>query len=220
MGLNTTKEVAELVGIILGDGSIQVYESKKHSKSYRLKITLDNREKNYQDYICNLLESVFNKKPIRKKRKSENTLDIFLFEKCVVLDLLDLGLKKSPKRNNAVIPQQFTTKSMAKFVLRGLFDTDGSLVLTKNGNKLYPRLEIKTSPSPMNNQIKELLELFDFKFGEYKIENGNIRFQMNGHKQLEKWLKEIGFSNSRHIDKLQLLSYSNASNKTTIYYFI
>jgi len=39
----------------------------------------------------------------------------------------------------------------------------------------------------------------------YQIGKGKVRIQMNGKKQLTKWIEEIGFSNQRHLDKISKL---------------
>ncbi|MFH1972704.1 MAG: hypothetical protein ABIJ18_04465 [archaeon] len=195
------KKSAELVGIILGDGSIAIYKSEKYSTYYALKITLSSEEKEYINYVSKLICEVLNEKPIIKPRKKEKAIDIFVFKKNIILNLLDFGLKKAPKWERAIIPDSLINKKYGKYVLRGYFDTDRSVVITKNGNKLYPRLEMKISPSPMQKQFQELLNFYDFNYGTHNIGKGKVRIQMNGLKELNKWKKHIGFSNKKHINK-------------------
>ena len=87
--------------------------------------------------------------------------------------------------------------ALGKYVLRGYFDTDGCVAITNNNGTIYPRLEMKIMPSPMKQQLQELLNMYGFKYGVYEIGRGEVRIQMNGKKQLEKWKKEIGFSNKK-----------------------
>ncbi|PSG99443.1 MAG: hypothetical protein BRC29_04980 [Nanohaloarchaea archaeon SW_7_43_1] len=93
--------------------------------------------------------------------------------------------------------------SLEKYVFRGYFDTDGSVVLTDNNGTLYPRLETKICPSPMQNQLTKILESQGFNFGAYGIGKGKIRIQMNGKGQLAKFRDEIGFKNNKHVLKAQ-----------------
>ncbi len=194
-------ELAELIGIILGDGSINIYPK---INNWRLKITLDSiKDIEYVNYIKNLIYNIFKEKVIIRFRKNENTVDIFLFKRDIIRYFLKIGLKKSPKWERAIIPKQFLTKELEKYVLRGLFDTDGSLVITNNNGTVYPRLEVKICPSPMQNQFINILKRNNFNFGVYNIRKGQVRIQMNGQKELKKWCELIGFSNNKHIRKFE-----------------
>ncbi|MBS3135027.1 hypothetical protein J4406_01475 [Candidatus Woesearchaeota archaeon] len=132
-------------------------------------------------------------------RKDENTAELIITKRNIINYFLEDGLKESPKWNTAKIPKKYI--KFKKHVLRGLFDTDGCLVKTNNNGTLYPRLELKICPSPMQNQIIKILEDYKFKFGVYQIGKGQVRIQMNGKKQLEKWKSLIGFSNEKHLTK-------------------
>ena len=197
-----TSELAEFIGIVLGDGSLSIYNSEKHPYR-RLKISFHSDDSHYINYVSQLIQKVLNEKPIFKKRKNGNTADLFVFKRNIINYLLDLGLKKSPKWGRAIIPESFLNKKLGKFVLRGYFDTDGSLVVTNNNGTIYPRLEMKISPSPMQNQFIQLLQFYGFRFGVYQIGRGKVRIQMNGKKELKKWVKLIGFSNIKHLNKYQ-----------------
>ncbi|HID72668.1 TPA: hypothetical protein EYP38_01890, partial [Candidatus Micrarchaeota archaeon] len=99
-------QLAELIGIILGDGSIGIYQRKdRPSKQFRLKITLNSeKDLDYSKYVSGLLNDCFGAKPKLYLRKNEKTLDLIVTKQRVVKDLLSLGLKLSPKRNRATIP--------------------------------------------------------------------------------------------------------------------
>ena len=99
-----------------------------------------------------LIKKVLKENPYVKYRKNEKTCDHTVFKKDIVLKLLQIGLIASPKRYRAVIPSEHITEPYGKHVLRGFFDTDGSVVLTKNNGTLYPRLEFKISPSQCKNK--------------------------------------------------------------------
>ena len=100
-------------------------------------------------------------------------------------------------------------RHLEKYVLRGYFDTDGSVVITNNNGTLYPRLEMKISPSPMQQQFIDILEQFNFRFGVYDIGKGKVRIQMNGLECLNNWFTTIGFSNRKHGDKTIKLLHKN-----------
>jgi len=192
-------KLAELIGIILGDGYIK--------RNKEIKISLNSKDDlEYLYYIRNIIFELFNYQTPINFRKGENTVDLRITKRKIVNYFLEEGLKESPKWNKAEIPKKFSKYD--KFVLRGLFDTDGCLVLTNNNGTLYPRLEIKICPSPMQNQVIEILKKYNFRFGVYQIGKGQVRIQMNGRNQLEKWMSIINFSNQKHMNKYKKYSGS------------
>ena len=82
------KEIAEFVGIMLGDGCIGIYNCKagnKMKKQYQLKVTLDSRNKQYIKYVFDLMKKVLEVKPVINYKKNENTVDIRTFRKEKIL---------------------------------------------------------------------------------------------------------------------------------------
>ena len=192
-------KIAELIGILLGDGSISI-------KEYRVQVTLHKNEINYAIYISRLFIELFNLKPKIRFRKNENALDIRVFSKEFVNFLLnEIGLVPAPKWNRAVIPNYYIGSRLDKYILRGYFDTDGSIVITNNNGTIYPRLEMKVCPSPMKDSLIKILNRRKFRFGVYSIENNRTRIQMNGYSQLLKWIREIGIKNTNQSNKIKNL---------------
>lgn len=199
-------KLAEFIGILLGDGYIHVGNGNLTS---RLKITCNSQEEDYINYIKKLIIDLFNINPQIKNRKNENATDVFVFRKRVIDYLVnEVGLKASPKWNRAIIPKKFISENLNKNVIKGYFDTDGSLVRTNNNGIIYPRLEMKICPSPMQDQIIKILNSYGFRFGVYNIGKGKVRIQLNGKSQLAKWIRIIGFNNSRHVNKLKQFNIS------------
>lgn len=203
-------KLAEFIGILLGDGSIGMYNCKYKTKSkfqYRIQITLHSEyDKRYIKYVEGLIIRLFNTKPIIRRRKKEKAVDILIFSKDILLFLKDkVGVKLAPKWKRAVVPSRYIRNDLEIYVLRGYFDTDGSVVITNNNGILYPRLEMKISPSPMQEQIIDMIRRNGFRFGVYQIGKGKVRIQLNGLDQLNKWIEKIGFKNYRHIEKTENL---------------
>jgi len=198
------KKLAELIGIVLGDGSISLKEYNPKSNN-RLKISFNSKDdKQYILYVKKLLQKLFDVEPKLKYRENENTADLLIFKKEVVLFLVNkINMKLSPKWNRATIPEKFMSNKLDLLILRGYFDTDGCLVTTNNNGIIYPRLEMKISPSPMQKQFINILKKYKFKFGIYDIGKGKVRIQLNGKEQLKKWKKLVGFNNQKHLNKLK-----------------
>jgi len=203
--LNDSK-LAEFIGILLGDGSVSIYKCRNGNKiklQHRVQITLNSKNKKYIQYISVLIEHLFDIKPIVKFRKNENACDILIFRKSIIDFLISkVGLKLSPKWNRAVIPELFLTKDLEKYVLRGYFDTDGSVVITNNNGTIYPRLEMKICPSPMRKSFIDILRRLNFRFGIYNIDNNRTRIQINGKEQLIKWVNDVRIKNPEYLQKI------------------
>ncbi|MFA5141712.1 MAG: LAGLIDADG family homing endonuclease [Candidatus Woesearchaeota archaeon] len=191
------ERLAEFVGIMLGDGYIS------YPKTPRIKISLDSIvDKDYLSYVHTLLEEIFGCNIILENRKTENTSNLFIFNRDVIRSIInEIGLIPSPKWDRAIIPTWIFQKHFEKQVLRGYFDTDGCVVRTNNNGTLYPRLEMKISPSPMQKQFIKILSDLGFRFKAYNIGKGKVRIQINGKEELRKWCSLVGFSNAKHASK-------------------
>lgn len=199
--------LAEFVGVLLGDGSIGVYNCKangKTKKQYRVKITLNSEDDSeYAVYLEKLAYYLFGVKPLVRKRRGEKTVDLLVFNKQIVNYLLGIGLKKAPKWNRAIVPSEFMNCLYAPKVLRGYADTDGCVTIANNNGTRYPRIEMKICPSPMQNQLVSALAALGFEPKVYKIGNGKVRVVLAGIDNLKKWMKVVGFSNPKNIRRAE-----------------
>jgi DNA-binding transcriptional regulator WhiA len=199
------ERIAEFVGVMLGDGCIGIYDCKNKGtvqKQYQLKVTLDSRNKQYTDYVCNLMKEVIEVEPVVYYKKDENTVDIRTFRKERVLYALnEIGLKISPKWNRMEIPEKYTKDKLNIFVVKGLFDTDGSVTIFNNNGIKYPRIEIRMSPSPAQQQVIEILGKLGFNYKVQKLERRKIKIRLSGKKELQKWFNIVGSSNQLYVNR-------------------
>lgn len=195
-------KLAEFVGIMLGDGSLN---------ERGIQITMHSiDEVEYAKYVVKIIKDLFNLDAKVVKRKNVNAVDIRIYSKEIASFLLKLGLIRAPKWKRAIIPSNFINEKLGKYVLRGYCDTDGCITSYKRtdrrNQKRCPRLEMKFSPSPMQDQFIDLLEVFNFKFCKYPIykENrGRSLVRINGIPEIKKWMKVIGTSNPKHYVKIK-----------------
>jgi hypothetical protein len=215
-------KLAEFVGILLGDGSIGIYECKSGGRTriqHKLQISTNSvNDKEYILYLERTIEELFGIKPKKFFRKGENTCDVRLFHRDIIKFVLnDVGMMISPKWKRAKIPEFYLNNELELLVLRGYLDTDGCVTITNNNGILYPQIEMKICPSPMQNQFIDILKRRGFRFQVNDIGKGKVRIRLNGKKQVYKWNKEIGFSNPKHAKKLlnfnALLTQSTAPER-------
>jgi hypothetical protein len=196
------EEIAEFIGIMLGDGHIGIYKFKQQRKIlHQLKVTLDSRNKQYTNFVAKLMERVLDIKPKIFYKKNENAVDIKVYRKEKVLYALNnLKLKLSPKMNKATIPKDYSKGKIGLSVLKGLFDTDGSVTIFNNNGIRYPRIEIRICNSPMQQQFINILDENKIKHKIQRFDRG-IKIRISGKKELQKWFKKVGSSNNLYLTR-------------------
>lgn len=128
-------KLAELIGIILGDGNIQ-----KLKRCQRLLISCDRKYLNRTNEIKNLLHGVFKKEPKIYKRSSVNCDDVCLYMQNVDIAL---GLKAGNKIKNKVRIPNWIMKNRRFLIVRlkGLFETDGTYAINKKAHVQFVEFE-------------------------------------------------------------------------------
>lgn len=119
--LNKNADLAELIGVILGDGHIEVFP-----RTERLLIVGDSKKMGFINHYAVLVEKVFNKKPSINYVKASNTVRISLYQKNISQRL---GIKSGNRSGYAYeIPAwiRYNTANLIGF-LKGLFEAEGSL---------------------------------------------------------------------------------------------
>lgn len=199
------EKIAEFIGAMLGDGNVGIYKCKAGAKikiQHRVKITLDSRNKQYIEHISKLMREVLETEPRIFFKKNENAVDIATFKKEKFFYVVNnLGLQVSPKWNSMKIPETYSKGKLSLLVLRGLFDTDGSVTIFKNNGNDYPRIEIRICPCPAQNQILEILKENNFSYKVQNLERGKIKVRISGKNELKKWFEKVGSSNKRHTER-------------------
>lgn len=113
-------ELAEFVGIVLGDGGLS---------EYQLRVTL-NRETDirYVDFVRSLIKKLFNAPSLLILHKCDKSIDVTVYSRNLVEFLEKIGLKRGNKIKNKVdVPVWIKrNKRFQLACLRGLMDTDGS----------------------------------------------------------------------------------------------
>ena len=197
----------ELLGIILGDGCIYYYPK---NGIYGLEIS-GNAEEDQEYFlkISNFIENLIGKKPriVTKIEKLGKSLKLVVYSKKFAEYLInDMGITCQNKTFEGTIPKRFLGWKYSKHIMRGLFETDGSLYFSKvNEISSYPRVEIKTSSKMLASQIISILEQKSFKpHKRTNTSDSTIGVYISGQIMLEKWVQEIGFGSTKNLSKYLL----------------
>lgn len=195
--------LAELIGIILGDGNINYYKKGKKTGVYQVKIAGDfTKDKDYHlNYIKPLCESLFNidVKEIINPKHGERVL--VLSSKELVKFLVKKGLKPGNKIVNQVsIPKWiFNGVNYLKLCIRGLLDTDGSIFRMSKKDPNLIRINFR------NNNKRLIIDtrkaFMKLGFHPSKIIGGNT-INLSRQEEIKKYVREIGFKNQKHFSKL------------------
>ncbi len=194
------KHIAELIGIIIGDGFLD--NCQKH---YRIGIAGDPiNDKEYFGYIQSLIKKIWNKDT--KVVKRGRGIYIIVNSKSAFIEItekysLPIGEGKCAK---VIIPDSIIKdKNLVLHTIRGIVDTDGSIfVANKPGSPNYPSIEITTCSLKLAHQLKSILGMNGFRVANIwcdKPRKNNAlpcyKVPLNGRENVKKWLAEIGFSN-------------------------
>ena len=176
-----SKELAYLCGFILGDGHV----------SKRLEVIIWEETEEHTKYIVGLIERLFEYKPIVIKEKNYNIICIysspvhFFFTKVI-------GFVEGKKKSKEIVPEFINLNLEFKTdFLRGLFDSDGGVTISKKGKK---SILLSSSNDKLLNKIALLLKNFDINLSMYK--SGNKRgFELRSFNlgEIKKFNEKIGF---------------------------
>ncbi|MBI2070503.1 MAG: hypothetical protein HYT79_07835 [Elusimicrobia bacterium] len=182
LNLSRSAELAELIGIILGDGSLA-----PSSRTQRLLISLDSRVQDQVRYTAYLMKNVFEIEPKVVLQKGAHCNRVYIYHNGIAEALgLPLGNKI---KNDVGVPRWIKDDdSHLKLCLRGLFETDGSY---------YEQPHNSTYVLDFKNKCRQLLQdVFDglVQLG-YRPQKGGDYVRLAKKAEVQKFAKEINFRN-------------------------
>ncbi len=194
------RTLAELSGIILGDGHI-------HTKHNLITIVGGLEDLEYYNKRVNpLFYELFNQKGKIRRRKDRNAYYLMIYSKSIFNVFLNVGLSRGSKINAKVPEIILQDKKLATNFIRGLFDTDGCLKFSKQTKDInyYPRVQIALRKSQLAEELVQLFRLLNFPYGCWQdTKSGLIYYQISGRLNVKKWFKEISPQNPVHVSKYQ-----------------
>lgn len=203
-------ELCEFVGALIGDGSVEGFLQKRNGlPKYHLFITghlvldLDYLTR----YQLNIIKQLFGLDCKITFRKNCNALVLHLYSKrvfCLFTERFDF--KPGNKIYTTKIPEEILSagEKYTFATIRGIFDTDGCIFFDKRGiyGKPYPRIVIQIASAPLYFQLKEILGRHFSIYASKKRNRRAYCVEIYGHNQFEKWMKLIGFSNKKHLNRI------------------
>lgn len=224
--MKITRGISEICGSIIGDGWIQ-----SNGKNLFITGNLTEDKKYYDNHLAPL---------IRKELKIDlqprsflywRTYGVGIYKKEIIKQFLELGMLQGEKASRTFIPDKF--KRNKKYfipLLRGIFDTDGSIYFMRDPNPkrkssfhVRPRIRIACISKRLIDDIKFLSKNIGIKhsnpspFNWKNDKNPVYIFEINEKSSIQKWLNLIGTKNPVHQTKVSIWKkFGYVPPKTTL----
>jgi len=200
-----TPDLAEETGWHIGDGSMNIYSNKGF---YQLRGHIEDDKQHYITRIAPIFKRLYGLKLNLREMHSTRVFGFQIWNNELIKFKQKMGLPLG-KKFDISIPKIFLKEKKLKLaVLRGIFDTDGSINLEKKNNKLYPRIYISTICPTLACQLLAIFneiglratkysELYNRHFNRQR----NYRITIRGEKMLHNFMKIIEPKNPKHLLK-------------------
>lgn len=200
-----SKELAELIGIILGDGNIHIH--KKSNNSYMLRIVGDSeKDKEYLlNYVKPLCENLFQLKCKIHKHNKFKELFLIVNSKQVVEFLISKGLVSGNKIANKVRVPKWIKNNDEYYAacIRGLMDTDGSIYrLLPHWPNLF-QICFTNRNMGLLEDVKCGLEKLGIVSSKICTKANSPKIYITQKESIRKFYKVVSFKNPRHLVKIQ-----------------
>jgi len=197
------EKLAELWGIMLGDGCLQKIQGYKLGV-YGIDVaghSIDDREY-LLDFVKPLCEELFAVNSRIYQSKRSKCIHVIVDSRRIVDFFESEGFKAGNKiKNKVTIPDWIKeNEKLLVACLRGLFDTDGSFYKLTNQNSY--QINFCNHNQRLLNDVRE--NIANLGIGVSKIME-NRRIVITKRSEIEKFYKVIGFSNPKHLNKIKML---------------
>ncbi|TFG25849.1 MAG: hypothetical protein EU532_11225 [Promethearchaeota archaeon] len=157
INLEKDKKLAEIFGIILGDGNLS-----KNGNTITIKLNII-KEPRYVNYVMALSREIFKKNPNIQNLPNNQAIQLRINSKELVRKLVLLGLQKGDKVKNQVgVPEWIKiNRDFCKGCLKGLLDTDGSIFPVISEKTI--KMNFKNNSKPLVNDFKYMCEILDIR---------------------------------------------------------
>lgn len=202
------KDLAEFIGIFIGDGSLYV---RKEKHSYEFKFTGNPKDEfPYYAHVSNLASKILKRNIKTKRLDGGTTVGLYFCSKKLYEKFKSIGLKEGPKSHTIRIPKIILeSPDFLIPCLRGIFDTDGCLTLKRRGKikPYYPVITFGMASKALICEISVILDnwciphtksldITNFDKRTRRIYTINY-LSINGKNNVNKWFSLIGTSNPK-----------------------
>ena len=180
--LEKNGDLAELIGVVLGDGHICVYP-----RSEELRLVSNSNNSGFIKRYARLMEGIFQKKPYVIPSKSANCTKIGFYEKYI---RKRIGVPSGARKNLKIkVPEWiFENEKFIIRYLRGLYEAEGSFCVHKP-TSTYKFLFSNRNQSMLNN-VYNLMRLLGFH-----PHRSQHQIQISKKEEVYRAIEVLGFRN-------------------------
>ena len=230
--MNLDAELAELLGIHIGDGCIS--ENERYSEYYLGGDLTD--EKEYHDnwvaplFNKKIMQPLFGKEVEYKEHPKVGVYGFYIFNKKLVNFFKKFGINAGSKIGISIPEKIRNNKTFLKRFLRGLFDTDGTIYFDKNYSSKtpinnHPMIKLGTVSKILADQVFDSLKELGFKprmrkpYKGKRDKNTVYAVLLYKKRDIEFFINTIEFKNPKHYTKWQVFKIlSHCPPNTTLKY--
>jgi intein/homing endonuclease len=192
-----TPELAEVIGLNLGDGCVHRHVSERHW-SYQVAFTASPKEFwYYESFVKPTIDSAFSVNGHLYLR-SDNTTRLHVSSKRFVDFMVSLGLPVG-KKHDASIPAVILTKGLVVPFIRGLYHAEGSIYrrysrMYNTHAKVYSNLlviQIRMKLQTLMRQIREEIIRLGIKPNRLTEKDGVYTLRITSQNEIRSFLKII-----------------------------
>lgn len=201
--IKPSADLAEIIGIMIGDGSIYI----KPKKTYQARIggNSDTDRKYLLDWVKPLIEKVLKTRVRIRYHNSRKELFLCIDRKQNVLEFTKFGLPSGNKgKNNVGIPGWiFKENNYIKRCIRGLIDTDGS-ICPKTIKHPCASIWIASYIPKLREDLTYSFRILGYSPSKWanRINRPNVKQLCLGKSnEVIKYFKDIGSKNPKHIER-------------------
>ena len=200
--------LAEFIGIILGDGGLTPYQ---------LKVTLNSEEeKEYRLFVSNLVFQLFHVHPKIYQRKDEKTCNVSVAGMQLIKVLNKLGVACGSKVKRQVqVPRWVKNNSnYARACLRGLMDTDGCVYHHHHVSHGVHCLNLGLTFTNLSRPLVEFVfqTLLSLGLTAKKTAHGVFVYRKQ---EVDRYFSVIGSHNGHHIQRYSSFATIKAARRDT-----
>ena len=187
-----SEDLAELFGILFGDG---------HLSKYQVLVTTNSTtDMNHAIHVKNLIRDLFSLEPSLNNKKAENAVNVVVSSVNLVQWLNRKGMPIGNKLKGGLsVPNWIRGRKLEQAFIRGLFDTDGCVYVDHHliKGKMYETLgwAITTYSGKLKNDIMRILKDLGFRPTSTSTQKS---VYMRRRRDIDMYFQEIGTNNSKH----------------------
>ena len=209
------EELAEFVGVFIGDGCLSEYARKNRPSNVRVILFTGSWEKD-SDYYQRIIKDIsykYFKYGIRiYHRKDDNTVRFFITNKNAISFLIALGYNFGPKSETVfILSVIFNNKNCSLACIRGIFNTDGCIYkrynkMYRNHKKLYSKYKVvqfKSNSYLLIKQIDLILKRENILVNKIIKDKKASVLRITSQKDIDKFISIVGMNHNYHINRIK-----------------